>query len=77
MIEGSCDPKPARERFHFCELDSRKPVSEAWGALKSDAAIKTGQESAGVPEAIPAHKCERDGVYTEVDRMIQLALVRS
>lgn len=56
MIEGSCDPKPARERFHSCELDSRKSVSEASGALKSDAAIKTGQESAAVHEAIPAHK---------------------
>lgn len=55
MIEDSCDPKPARERFHSCELDSRKPVWEASGALKSDAAIKSGQESAGVHEAIPAH----------------------
>lgn len=56
MIDGSCDQKPARERFHSCELDSRKPVLEASGVPKSDAEIKTGLRNAGVHDAIPAHK---------------------
>lgn len=68
MIEGSCDQKPARERFHSCELDSRKPVLEASGVPKSDAEIKTGRRNAGVHDAIPAHKLEKVSIYTKIDK---------